>query len=67
MNALNVDLTQQEDPGLSPEQTITSWIRSITMLTEMSLLSIISRPNLFFVCVFFCNVDSFLSYTTNVN
>lgn len=67
MNALNVDLIQQEDEGLSPEQTNTSWIRSITMLTAMSLLSIISKSKVLFVCfLHFVMLTVFLSYTTNV-
>lgn len=51
---LNVDLTQQEDPGLSPEQTMTNWIQNMRMMREMSLLSIISRLKAFFCLHDFC-------------
>lgn len=45
---LNVGFTQQEGPGLSPQQTLTSWMHSMRMMREMSSLSIISRPKDFF-------------------
>lgn len=64
MNALNVDLIQQEDGGLSPEQTNTSWIRSITMLTAMSLLSIISKPKVLFVCFLYFVMLTVFFYPT---